>query len=167
MRPAHALIRLGETFGALSIAAITLVVAYDVAGRALGHPTLWSLEVSGYLMIAASVLAAGEAARRDEHFQMRLVIERLPPRVVAAIDLAVAVVSLLFLAAVAWGCIEMMLHTHRLGMRSSTLLRIPLIYPQAVLCAGLVLLLVAVGLRLAGFLRHAGEGASKQGASKR
>lgn len=142
------LIRMGETLGALSIAAITLVVVYDVVSRALGQPALWPLEVSGYLMLAASVLAAGEAAARGEHFKMRLVVEMLPPRVAGAVDLVTAVVSLLFLAAVTWGCVAMMVQTHALGMRSSTLLRIPLIYPQAVLFIGLLLLLVAAGLRL-------------------
>ena len=141
------LIRLGEALGALAIGAITLVVIYDVLARAIGYPTLWALEVSGYLMIAASVLAAGEVMQKGGHFEVRLFLDMLPARAQSRIDRFVAIVTALFSVAVLIGCVQLVLQTHALGFRSPTLLQIPLIIPQGVLCAGLALLSLATVLR--------------------
>lgn len=143
----RALIRLGEALGALAIGAIVLVVIYDVVARAAGYPTLWALEVSGYLMIAASVLAAGEVMQKGGHFEVRLFLDMLPARTQAMIDRVVALVTALFAIAVMIGCIQLVLQTHALGFRSPTLLQIPLVIPQGVLCAGLALLSLAAVLR--------------------
>ncbi len=142
-----ALIRWGEGLGALAIGAITLVVIYDVVARAIGYPTLWALEVSGYLMIAASVLAAGEVMQKGGHFEVRLILDMLPVRAQGLIDRFVAIVTALFCVAVMIGCIQLVLQTHALGFRSPTLLQIPLVIPQGVLCVGLGLLSLATVLR--------------------
>lgn len=143
----------GEALGAVAIGGIAAVIVYDVAARALGHPALWSMEVSGYLMLAGSVLASGAALRRGDHFAVRFLLDGLPPGVVRAIDLLADAAGLAFTAALIWGCGVMMARSHALGMVSPTLLRVPLVWPQAVLLGGLVLLLAAWGLRLAGRLR--------------
>lgn len=153
MRWVGSLVRWGAWLGALSIAAIAALVDYDVAARALGYPLLWSLEVTGYLMIGASVLAAGETLKDNGHFQMRLVVEMLRPRIQAMIDVVANLVAVLFMAGVSYGCLAMMMHAHRLGMHSSTMLRVPLVYPQAVLLAGLVLLVLAFCQCLLGSVR--------------
>ena len=141
------LIRLGERLGALAIGVITLVVLYDVMARATGYPTLWALEVSGYLMVAASVLAAGEVMQKGGHFEVRLLLDMLPRRRKRSIDSPGAIVTALFSVAVMIGCVQLVLQTHALGFRSPTLLQIPLIIPQGVLCAGLGLLSLATVLR--------------------
>lgn len=147
------LVAVGEALGAASIAAIALVVLYDVTARALGYPTLWALEVSGYLLVGASVLAAGEVLQKDGHFDVRLFVDLLPPRSRAWIDRAVLAASAVFVVAVAGGSISLVTQTYEFGFRSPTLLRVPLILPQSVLCAGLLLLSLAYLLRLYEALR--------------
>jgi len=147
------LIAWGEAVGALSTALIALVVVYDVAARAAGYPTLWALEISGYLMIGASVLAAGEVLRKGGHFEVRFVLLALPPRARQRIDAAVTVVSFAFVAAVTAGCLQLLAQTYEFGFRSPTLLHVPLVLPQGVLCLGLVLLSLSYAAKLHDMLR--------------
>jgi TRAP-type C4-dicarboxylate transport system permease small subunit len=148
------LIRLGESAGALAIATIAVMVLYDVVARALGHPTLWALEFTAYVMVAASVLAAGEVLTKGGHFEVRLFVDLLPERIQRWIDLAVAVVSTVFVIAVTVGIFQLLAQTHQFGFRSPTLYRVPLILPQSVLAVGFVLLCLAYLGKVLGEIRR-------------
>ncbi len=148
------LVRSGEWLGALATWSIAAVVVYDVTARALGHPTLWALEISGYLMVAAAILAAGETLKRDGHFQVRIFVEMLPPRGRAVVDLFVDVVSMLLVGALLYGSVQLLGQSYAFGFTSPTMLHVPLIYPQAVLSLGLALLLLSYLARIAGRLRR-------------
>jgi TRAP-type C4-dicarboxylate transport system permease small subunit len=139
----NGLVRLGEAAGAISIAVIAAIVLYDVIVRALGYPTLWALEFTAYVMVGASVLAAGEVLHKGGHFEVRLFVDLLPPRVQRMLDLAVALASAAFVIAVTFGVFQLLAQTHHFGFRSPTLYRVPLIIPQSVLALGFVLLSLA------------------------
>jgi TRAP-type C4-dicarboxylate transport system permease small subunit len=137
------LVRLGEAAGAISIAVIAAIVLYDVIVRALGYPTLWALEFTAYVMVGASVLAAGEVLHKGGHFEVRLFVDLLPLRVQRVLDLVVAFASAAFVIAVTFGIFQLLAQTHQFGFRSPTLYRVPLIIPQSVLALGFVLLSLA------------------------
>jgi len=136
-------IRLGEATGALSIAVIAAIVLYDVIARAVGYPTLWALEFTAYVMVGASVLAAGEVLHKGGHFEVRLFVDMLPLAAQRTLDLLVAVTSTLFVFAVTCGVFQLLAQTYQFGFRSPTIYRVPLIIPQSVLALGFVLLSLA------------------------
>jgi TRAP-type C4-dicarboxylate transport system permease small subunit len=142
------LIAIAEAAGVMALGLITVFVVYDVVARAAGHPTLWVLEVSGYLMVAASMLGAGEVMYRGGHFQVRLFADMLPHPLQAAFDRFIAVVTATFVIAITFGCVQLILETQALGFKSPTLLQVPLVVPQSVLCAGLAVLAAAAVLRV-------------------
>jgi TRAP-type C4-dicarboxylate transport system permease small subunit len=148
-------VRAGESLGALATVLIAVVIVYDVVVRTLGYPTLWVLEVSGYLMVAAAVLAAGQTLRQGGHFEVRLLVNLLPPRVQQALDRLVTVLSACFVLAITWGAIRLVMQSYAFGFRSPTLLRIPLFVPHAVLVLGLALLAVAYLIGIAERFRGA------------
>jgi TRAP-type C4-dicarboxylate transport system permease small subunit len=148
------LIRLGEAAGAIAIAVIAAIVLYDVTARALGAPTLWALEFTGYVMVGAAVLAAGEVLHKDGHFDVRLFVDMLPARVQRVLDTAVAALSMLFIVAVTVGVFQLLAQTHQFGFRSPTLYRVPLIIPQSVLAIGFVLLSLAAIGKVVGAIRR-------------
>lgn len=152
-RACRLLTRLGECAGALAMWLVVAVVVYDVLARAAGHPTLWALEVSTYLLVAVSVLAAGETLHRDGHFQVTIIVDLLPDRVKSWLTVIVDALSCLFVAALAYGCVQLLGQTYAFGFRSPTLLHVPLIYPQGVFSVGIFLLLLAYLARLAGRIR--------------
>ena len=143
------LVALGGIVGAVAMWAITAVVTYDVIARFLGHPTLWALEVSSYLMIAVAILGAGDTLRHDGHFTVRVVVDALPPTAQRVLDLLVAVACAIFIGLFAWGAVELLDYSFQYEIRSPTLLQVPLIYPQGLVAIGALLLLLAFLLRIA------------------
>ena len=125
------LLRLGAAFGALSIWLIAAIVFYDVLLRLAGHPTLWALEVATYLMLAAAVMASGEAVVQGGHFAVRLLPDALSPQRRRRLDLAIDAACAGLLAFVSYGFLDLMLLSLRFEMNSPTLLQVPLAQPQA------------------------------------
>lgn len=147
------LITWGERIGALAIFAIATVVLYDIVARAFGYPTLWVLEAASYLMIAASVLAAGEVMRKGGHFDVRLFLDMFPAGLTRWIDRLAAIVTACVIVAVTFGIWQLMVLSHALGMRSPTIYHVPLVIPQAVLLSGFVLLSLAALAKAVGEFR--------------
>jgi len=89
---------------------LTLLILCDIAARYLRLFTLtWALEASEYMLYAITFLGAPWVLREEGHIAIELVVERLPPRLRAALrrltDLfGAAVCALLFgyAWAVAW-----------------------------------------------------------------
>ena len=142
------LVRAGEWGGAFAIAAITVIVIFDVFARALGSPTLWAFEITGYLMAGAAVLGAGNVALLGEHFEVRLFLDWLPVRMVRIVDLFTMTLTTLFVLAVTWGAIGFIAQSLELGFRSPTLLQVPMYWPQSLVLLGLLLLSAASVIRL-------------------
>ncbi len=145
----HGLVAAGGYVGAAAMWAIAAVVAYDVVARFLGYPTLWALEVSSYLMIAVAILGAGDTLRHGGHFTVRVAVDALPMRVQLWLDFFVAVACTVFVGLFAYGAVELVTYSFQYGIRSPTLLQVPLIYPQGLIVIGAVLLVLAFALRVA------------------
>src|SRR5690606_30794843 len=87
--------------GASLIAMMLLTVA-DMVLRGIGRPLAGSYEMIGWLSAAAMALALGYAQLHKGHVSIDLVVERLPPRLRAAVEALVGLASLLLFVAVAW-----------------------------------------------------------------
>ena len=143
----------------MALWAVTLIIAYDVFARYLGHPTIWALEITTYLLIAIGVTGAGEALRHRAHFSVDILPDLLRPRSRRILETALTVTTILFAVYFALGVWELLETTQMLGMRSPTVLRVPLIYPQSLLLIGAVTLVLAGLRRLLTLWRSgAGEG---------
>ncbi len=142
-RTADAFLVAGATLGGLSIWLVGAIVTYDVVLRFAGMPTLWALEISTYLMIGAATFGGGLAVLRGDHFSVDLVPNALPRRagrwLAAAGDLA----SLCLMIFVAYGFWQLIALSLKLDMKSATILRVPLVYPQVAVLAGFSLMALA------------------------
>ena len=143
--------------GAHSLSALCLIllgsaVCIEILSRGLlGEPTIWALEVSGYLLTATIFIGMGPALASDEHIRIDLLTRKLSLRVQRFLR-AVAMLAIAIYAAIAtFGGVEMVLHSMQFGRRSLTLMSIPVWIPQMFLPIGMGLLCLAAlaGLRSA------------------
>jgi TRAP-type transport system small permease protein len=97
-----ALMRACGFVAAATIAAITLLVCYDVVGRNIGLPTLvWVNEVTEYALPIATLAAAPWLMWRNQHVRLDLLgavlspaAQRTADRVASAIGLGVSLLML-------------------------------------------------------------------------
>ncbi|TXL72309.1 TRAP transporter small permease [Vineibacter terrae] len=144
----------GVIAGGCALIAITLIVTYDVIARFIGHPTIWATEISGYLLIAVAVLGAADTLRRNEHFAMTLLVDTLRGQVRRWVSLAAWCVVLLLVAGLVLGIAALIANSARFGLRSYTILQVPLILPQIVLLVGFAILALALAGRVIALVRQ-------------
>ena len=96
---------------------ITVVMLAQVFFRYVLNDSLqWSEEVSVWLMIWMVFIGGALLSARDEHMNVVVVLERLPPRGRAVMQIAQKVLSVVFLAFVVWVGIKMFNGTfHRIS----------------------------------------------------
>lgn len=110
-------------------------VLYEIVAQVLHSPPTWVFEVSGYAMIMLSLAACGYGLHTGDHFRINILVERVPGahrgvrwvRTVAELTFG----ALLFSA----GALNAYsLYTE--GVRSNTLLQVPLVWPELALPIG-------------------------------
>ena len=143
----------GGIMGGIALWALTLIVAYDVVLRYLGHPTIWALEISTYLLIAVGIAGTGETLKRGAHFTVDILPELLRPRPRRRLEAVLSLATVVFAVYFAWGVWLLLETTLMLGIRSPTVLKVPLVWPQSLLLVGAVTLALAGLQRLVGLLR--------------
>ncbi|MCB1461184.1 MAG: TRAP transporter small permease [Nitratireductor sp.] len=142
-RLADAVLVFGATLGAICIWAIGAIVTYDVILRFLGMPTLWALEFSTYLMIGAATLGSGLAVIRGDHFAVDILPMAMPPRPRRWLSVLTTFVCLGLILFVTYGFWQLIALSVRLDMKSATIMRIPLVYPQSIVFFGFALMVLA------------------------
>lgn len=142
----------------LALIAMMLLTVADMVTRGFGHPIAGSYEVIGWLSAAAMALALGYTQLHRGHVAIDLVVERLPGRGRALVDVATSLMSLLLFSAVAWYVARYGVVLHETGSLSETLKAIvyPWVYVVAAGCAGLALALLVDFLRAASRLASGG-----------
>jgi TRAP-type mannitol/chloroaromatic compound transport system permease small subunit len=94
---------IGKAFGFLVIALMVFVV-YDVMARYIfNRPTLWGLELNGFLLLGITCLGGGYALLHDAHVRVNILHDRFSPRVQATVDLFTYVGLFMF-------CVVLLLH---------------------------------------------------------
>lgn len=140
--------------GTLLIASVCINFA-NVIGRYIFSVSLsWAEEAMLFLMIGAVFLAVPPVGWLGRHIRMDAVISLLPPRARQAFELfsdVVTIATCVMLAYFAWPVMTMLAD---LDQRSETA-NIPLVIPQAVVPAGLLLMALLIAVRLCVFgVRH-------------
>lgn len=153
----------GGILGALSLLGILGLISAELAARnVLGTTIHFSWDLAGYLMGACFMLSAADALRSGSHVRVTAVTEMLSPRGAPALDLVACLIGLATSVALSWALIEITWLSAARGSTAATAWRVPLVYPQAVLAAGAVLLGLQCVAQLLRLLRGerlaAGEG---------
>ncbi|MGY0398968.1 MAG: TRAP transporter small permease, partial [Ostreibacterium sp.] len=117
--------------------------------RYLFHsPTIWSLEVNGFLLPYIAVMVAADVHRRGEHISITLLPNRLGEKGNRIIAMIIGIIGLLFCAILAWKGYAMAYDTFSHDERVSSTLGTPYWLPYSVIpigftCLGLQFLIVA------------------------
>jgi TRAP-type C4-dicarboxylate transport system permease small subunit len=143
---------IGEAMNRVAVGIVALLafpICYDVVARALGHPTIWVFEVTLYALGASAFLANAAALRHAAHFRITVLLKLFPrwrgffDRFALLVTLAFGLVLTVSGALFAW-------QSFVDGVRSATLLSIPLFIPQSeIALGGLALVTQSLAMLLA------------------
>lgn len=134
--------------GAMMLFAACMVTVDVLLRRFFGRTVGGADEISGYLFAIATSWALAYVLLHRGNVRIDALYLLLPRRVCAFLDLLALLVLGAFMVVLAHHAIELLMTTIHLGARSTTPLRVPLIWPQGFWFAGLVLFLIAYALVL-------------------
>jgi TRAP-type C4-dicarboxylate transport system permease small subunit len=121
--------RLNEAFGWIAAAAfvgVGAMITYEVVMRYVFlAPTIWAEEMSRFLQIWATYLAAATVLRHRQLIAITVIVERLGPRGRKLAEAFALVWILLFCIVAVWYGLDIMLDSIRVGRATSTMLAVP------------------------------------------
>lgn len=132
-------LRLPVSLLATAAAAITLIlpfpVLYEIIAEALHAPPVWVFEVTGYAMIMLALASCGYGLHSGHHFRINILSERVP-KVARGLHYLTAAAEIIFgLILLAAGSLQAYA-SYIEGVRSNTLLQVPLVWPELALPIG-------------------------------
>lgn len=153
------LVELLSTLGGWALILYTFLVGFEIVGRRFFGYSLQGVdEIGGYLMAVVVALGFSHALYHRAHIRIDLLLAHLSRPLTMWLNVA-AMASLavfaIFLVGRAW---IVLAQSYQMGAVSSTPLLTPLVVPQSVWVAALVLFVLAACSRLVQVLRHALRG---------
>lgn len=113
--------------GAAPFFLILFITVYEVLARSIFKaPTVWSLEISQYLMFIAICLVPAYTLEKGGHIKVDFVVNHLSLGKKRMANLLSSFLSIIFFAALLWKSSQMAWSAFQFGETSMSLLAIPL-----------------------------------------
>lgn len=118
----------------ISIAAIAIIIPYEVFGRyVLGKMSIWSNEFSQYALVWASMMGGAVGLKRGYQVGITTLTDRLPPRAAKRVQVVGYSIVLVFLVLITYFGMD---QTWMNRNQTSSTMGIPMSYPYAALPVG-------------------------------
>ncbi len=145
----------GVVLAEIALAVLLILVFHEVVARyVFNNPTLYSVEISEYLLIFIAFMAAGWVMKNNGHVRMSSVISLMPLRMRQFADVFTSIIVFCFCAILVWQGMKSSLMAFTGGYHSSSLLNVPLWIPYAIIPLGSLILalqmIVRIGNTIAG-----------------
>ncbi len=141
MRGVEQLNRAGALLSQLCLVLLLVLVFHEVVVRYIfDKPTLYSVELSEYLLILLAFIAAGWVLHEDKHVRMHSFVNLLPLWLQHLLTCLTSFIILLFCGVLVWQGAKASWIAWHGGYHSSSLLNTPMWLPYLVIPLGALLL---------------------------
>jgi len=131
--------------GGLVLLAIVVLTMVEVISRyVLKNPLILSDEMGGYAMVAVSFLGLAYCAAERGHIRITFIMERVNPLAAGWVRLGSLALALAFIAVAAWVSWKFLGDSFTRDMRSNSMLRTPLKWPQMAIPIGFTLFALVI-----------------------
>jgi len=136
----------GLIAGGLTLVLMVAIMREVVGRYFFNSPSDWSLELSGYLLVAMGYLGASMTEFEEGNIRIDFIYSRFKGKKKAAVDAFIGLIGLCWSAVVAWQGVVLSSHSWEIGARSAEAMAWPLFPSQVLIPIGAFLLcLVFVG----------------------
>jgi TRAP-type C4-dicarboxylate transport system permease small subunit len=135
------------------LAIVALTMAEVISRYVLQDPLILADEFGGYALVAITFLGLAYCTREEGHIRITFLVERLPTRGANPVRMATLALGLVFVVVAAWVSWSFLGDSFTRDMRSNSMLRVPLKWPQMAMPVGFSLFALALLARLADAVR--------------
>lgn len=141
--------RFAEVLSEISLVLLMLMVFKEVVSRYIfDDPSVYSVEISEYILIFMTFMSAAWILRQDRHVNMPIIADMLPERGAIILDIITSLLTMVVCFIVVKAGIHNTLIAYRGDYRSASLLNFPLWFSYSIICLGFVLLFLQYIARL-------------------
>lgn len=141
--------RMGAVLAEICLVLLLVLVFHEVIARyVLNKPTLYSVELSEYLLIFVAFMAAGWVLQENKHVTMHSVVNLMPVKAKNLLDILTSVIVLCFCIILVWQGAKSSIMAFTGNYHSSSLLNVPLWLPYAIIPTGALLLALQMVVRI-------------------
>jgi len=116
-----------EILAEMGLMGLLLLVFHEVVVRYIfNRPTLFSVEISEYLLVFVAFLSAGWVLREDRHVRMLALITVLPEKTRLFLDIVTSMLVIIFCVVLTWKGGKTVIMAYSGDYHSSSLLNFPL-----------------------------------------
>ncbi|NWJ27436.1 TRAP transporter small permease [Rhizobium sp. RM] len=152
--PIDRLTEVGNTLAAISLLGIFTLIACEIFLRnGVGYSLPFAWDVAAYLMAASFLLAGASALKSGSHVRVTAIGEMLSSSGARWLDVVACLVGLAICVALSIALTDMAFLSFQRGSTSSSVIRIPLVYPQVALAAGAIIMNLQMLAQLLRLLR--------------
>ena len=126
-----------EILSEIALLGLLLLVSHEVVVRyVFNSPTLFSVEISEYLLVFVAFLSAGWVLKEDRHVRIHAVINLLPEKARLCADILTSFGVMIFCGILAWKGVQATIIVYTGDYHSSSLLNFPLWIPYSIIPFG-------------------------------
>jgi TRAP-type C4-dicarboxylate transport system permease small subunit len=132
---------LAELLAEIGLIGLLLIVIHEVIVRyVFDSPTLYSVELSEYLLVLVVFMSIGWVLKEDRHVAVTFVVDRLPEKIRLGLNLLTSLLTMAFLGIIVWKGGKTTLTAYTGNYHSSSLLDFPMWIPYALIPLGALVL---------------------------
>lgn len=121
---------------------IMAILAWSSVTKVFKVPSLWTLEMAQFTLVAYYLLGAPWTMQLGSHVRMDLLYARMPPRRQAIWDVFTVFALLFYLGVMLWGAVESTAYSVAMGERAPSAWR-PYLWPiKVIICISFVLMIL-------------------------
>jgi TRAP-type C4-dicarboxylate transport system permease small subunit len=126
-----------------------VLISAEILGRQVGFSLGATLEISSYILAISISWGLARAMSERQHVRIDLLVARAPLRLRQVLHAAALLAMLAWSLLLAYAAVMLVLESHDFGATDRSTLAIPLVVPQGLWAAGIVLFVVFVTFMLA------------------
>ena len=120
------------------------ILFYSTISKNFFDPSLWTLEMAQFTMVAYYLLGGGHSMQTDSHVRMDLLYDRWSDRTKAVVDAITVFFLIFYLCLLLFGGISSTRYALQYGETSRTIWNPPMAPIKIVMCVGITLMLLQV-----------------------
>jgi TRAP-type C4-dicarboxylate transport system permease small subunit len=152
---------LAELLAEIGLIGLLLIVIHEVIVRyVFDSPTLYSVELSEYLLILVVFMSIGWVLKEDRHVAVTFVVDLLPIKMRLGLKLLTSLLTMAFLGILVWKGGRTTLTAFTGKYHSSSLLDFPMWIPYALIPLGALVLSLQYMVKIGELIRSLMDGRS-------
>ena len=146
-----------------AIVALMFITVFEVFMRyAFNKPTLWTAEISAYVLCGIAFFAAGHTMLGEKHVRVEILTANFSEKKRMTCFAITGIIALGCLIAMDWQSVELVLHAYRTGLKSYSALAVSYWIPYLVAPIGLTVLCMALISRIVHYISEIKQQTAKE-----